>query len=131
MYSSPTEMSGQNLHLLSDTGICMGGVKDELLNLTDGIDGLAKGLEDDLESILGHPCYTTIESVDPETGQVDVRVELDLAELRDKLIENGRYNNIHLSIDEDLTFHVTPQEKTEPTVSDGREVSGQPPVADE
>lgn len=77
------------------------------------IGGLKKGLERDLESILDHSCHVVIEDIDTETGEIILRVELDLAELRDRLNEHGGYEDVDISISDDFTFQLCPTSEQE------------------
>lgn len=84
------------------------GVGDALHGAVGGLEAVGERLESDVEEVLGHPCRATVESVNPETNVVQIRVELDLAKLRERLEEAGEFEDIDVGISDDFVFEISP-----------------------
>lgn len=85
-----------------------GRLSTTLGDLQTDLSRLTSGMEADLEAILDHPCHATLENIDPETGEVLLRVELDLSELERRLQNEGEYDGVDIGIHDDFVFRLSP-----------------------
>lgn len=88
----------------------MNELSTQMERLATDLDGLASRVETDLEAVLGHQCRVSVEEVDPQTGKVSLRADLDLTDLQESLADRGEYDDHLVGVDADsFVFHVAPR----------------------